>query len=62
MEELTRTPGAQAGHLAMILSSQANRASPAPRLTIPRLIRHTLKFDRALLGKLHHVAHSTITT
>lgn len=31
-------------------------------LTIPRLIRHTFKFDRALLGELHHAAHSAIAT
>ncbi len=31
-------------------------------LTIPRLIRNTFKFDRALLGELHHAAHSAITT
>ena len=31
-------------------------------LTIPRLIRNPFKFDRALLGELHHAAHSAITT
>lgn len=31
-------------------------------LTIPRLIRHTFKFDRALLGELYRAAHSAITT
>jgi len=31
-------------------------------LTIPRLIRHTFKFNRALLGELYHAAHSAITT
>jgi hypothetical protein len=31
-------------------------------LTIPRLIRNTFKFDRALLGDLHHAAHSAIST
>ena len=30
-------------------------------LTIPRLIRNTFKFNRALLGELHHAAHSAIT-
>ena len=30
-------------------------------LTLPRLIRTTFKFDRALLGELHHAAHSAIT-
>lgn len=30
-------------------------------LTLPRLIRNTFKVDRALLGELHHAAHSAIT-
>ncbi len=30
-------------------------------LTLPRLIRTTFKFNRALLGELHHAAHSAIT-
>ena len=30
-------------------------------LTLPRLIRNTFKFDRVLLGELHHAAHSAIT-
>jgi hypothetical protein len=30
-------------------------------LTIPRLIRHLFKFDRARLDELHHAAHSAIT-
>jgi hypothetical protein len=29
-------------------------------LTLPRLIRHTFRVDRALLGELHHAAHSAI--
>ncbi len=40
-------------------------SAPVPHrhlvLTLPRLIRHTFKFDRALLGELHHAAHSAIT-
>lgn len=30
-------------------------------LIIPRLIHNTFKFDRALLGELHHAARSAIT-